>query len=78
MENKFYKIEIEIPREMDSDEAKTRLINAIYKTSVIFYEVIGEFGKLTDGKKLYGNGHHMAQEMAEKAGKLWDEHLTNK
>lgn len=29
-----------------------------YKTSVIFYEVIGEFGKLTDGKKLYGNGHH--------------------
>lgn len=34
MENKFYKIEIEIPREMDSDEAKTRLINAIYKTSM--------------------------------------------
>ena len=75
---KFREIKIMIPEEMDSETAKRELGNAIYKTSVQFYENIGEHGKLTDGKRLHGNGHHMAQNISEQAQNLWDERLIDK
>ena len=78
MEKKYRKIEIKIPNEMDSERARNELGVAIYSIAVIFYETIGECGKLTDGKRLHGNGHHMAQDIQEKAQKLWDERLLLK
>ena len=78
MEKKYHKIEIKIPNEMDSERARNELGVAIYSVAVIFYETIGEHGKLTDGKRLRGNGHHMAQDIQEKAQKLWDERLLKK
>ena len=78
MKMKYNKIEIKIPNEMDSERARKELGKAIYSVAVIFYETIGEHGKLTDGKELRGNGHHMAQNIQEKAQKLWDERLLKK
>ena len=75
-EKKFNEIKILIPQKMDSKRAKNELGNAVYKASVQFYENIGEHGKLTDGKRLMGNGHHMAQNLAEQAQKLWDERIN--
>lgn len=71
-------IQINIPENCTSDEARTQLLNSVYKASVQFYESIGEHGKLTDNKKLVGNGHHMAQELAQKAGEIWDKRITDK
>ena len=39
---------------------------------------VGEAGKLTDNKKLHGNGHHMAQDISEKARYLWKLRLIDK
>jgi hypothetical protein len=72
---KTYKVKITFPEEMDSETAQRELINAVYNASILFYESIGEYGGLTDGKRLHGNGHHMAQQIAAKAGELWDERL---
>ena len=47
----------------------------MYNVSVAFYESIGEYEGLTDGKKIHGNGHHIAQSLAKEAGKLWDERV---
>jgi hypothetical protein len=75
MEKDFYKVEIKINKSMDSEKARDALQRAVYDATVVFYETIGEGGRLTDGKRLIGNGHHMAQNMAEQACKLWDERL---
>jgi hypothetical protein len=75
--NKPYQINTVIPSELNSEDAKVHLMNAIYNISSIFYENIGEYGKLTDGKKIQGNGHHIAQLLAKKAGELWDERLVD-
>lgn len=74
----YTKIEISFPTEMTSERAGKELSKAIYQVAVQFYENIGEYGKLTDGKRLHGNGHHMAQDMGEQALKLWNERLTDK
>ena len=74
---KYTEIKIRIYEGMDSERAKNELGNAIYKTAVLFYEHIGERGTLTDNKKLYGNGHHMAQNISEQARKLWEERLID-
>jgi hypothetical protein len=74
----FIKVEIHIPLEMTSEHAKSELANAVYQASINFFEFIGEKGRLTDGKKLQGNGHHMAQYVAEYATKMWDERLEDK
>ena len=63
---------------MDSDKARMELGHAVYMATVYYYETIGEHGKLTDGKRLRGNGHHMAQNISEQAQKLWDERLIDK
>lgn len=76
--SKFTEIKITFPSEMDSEQARQELGEAVYKTTVQFYENIGEHGRLTDGKRILGNGHHMAQLIAEKSQKLWDERLTIK
>ena len=73
----FYEIKIKFPKAMDSVTARDELRNAVYNATIKFYEAIGEAGRLTDGKRLYGNGHHMAQNIAEQAGKLWDERLED-
>lgn len=78
MKEDYYIVEIAISKETDSKKARHELRRAVYNATVIFYETIGEHGKLTDGKKLHGNGHHMAQNMAEQAAKLWDERLIDK
>jgi hypothetical protein len=75
--NKQYQINTVIPGELNSEDAKVHLMNAIYNISHIFYENIGEYGKLTNGKKIQGNGHHIAQLLAKKAGELWDERLVD-
>jgi hypothetical protein len=75
--NNPYQINTVIPGELNSEDAKVHLMNAIYNISDIFYENIGEYGKLTDGKKIQGNGHHIAQLLAKKAGELWDERLVD-
>lgn len=77
-DSRYYTINIEVPKDMDSKEARKELTQAIYQVSCLFYESIGEAGRLTDNKRLFGNGHHMAQDIAEKAGKLWDERLEDK
>jgi len=64
--------------EMTSAQAERNLGNAIYEVAVYFYENVGEAGKLTDNKRLSGNGHHMAQNIAEKARELWGERLVDK
>ena len=76
--DKFYKLEIYIPKDIDSAHAKTKLANSIYEVASLFYETIGEHGKLNDGKKLHGNGHHMAQKIAKLAEELWIERLEDK
>lgn len=68
-------ITIVFPKEMDSNRARMELGKAVYMATVQFYEDIGEAGHLTDGKKIRGNGHHMAQNIQEQAQKLWDERL---
>jgi len=78
MESKFHNINLNIPKEMDSKEALNLLENSIYKVAAIFFESIGEHGKLTDGKQLIGNGHHMAQIISTKAKELWLERLEEK
>lgn len=75
MEQDFYKVEIKIRKLMDSEKARHALEQAVYDATIIFYETIGEGGLLTDGKRLVGNGHHMAQEMVMKASNLWNERL---
>jgi hypothetical protein len=75
--NNPYQINTVIPSELNSEDAKVHLMNAIYNISSIFYENIGEYGKLTDGRKIQGNGHHIAQLLAKKAGELWDERLVD-
>jgi hypothetical protein len=67
-----------VPLELDSESARQHLLNAVYRVSVMFYERIGEYGELTDGKKIQGNGHHIAQLLCKKAADLWDERLTDK
>jgi hypothetical protein len=71
-------IKIPVSYEMSSEKAKVALMNAVYTTAVVFYESLGEYRGLTDGKKIQGNGHHMAQSLAKKAGDLWDERLVDK
>jgi len=73
--DELYKVTITFKKKMDSKEARNELRKAVYKATILFYEAIGEDGGLTDGKKLRGNGHHMAQDLSEQAGKLWDECL---
>ena len=75
---KFITIEIKVPTEMNSKRAAQELSNAVYEVSVHFYESIGEYGKLTDNKRLYGNGHHMAQNIAQKAKELFNDRLEEK
>ena len=78
MKKDYYKVEISISKNTNSVKARHELMQAVYDATVIFYETIGECGKLTDGKRLRGNGHHMAQTMAEQACILWDERLEDK
>ncbi len=78
MTAKQFEIKITFPKLMDSKRAKHELQRAVYDATILFFEHIGEHGRLTDGKKLYGNGHHMAQDTAANAGKLWNERLTEK
>lgn len=73
-----YEITIKIPKEMDSDTAKQKLENSIYKVAALFFETIGEHGKLTDGKKIFGNGHHKAQNIATEVGLQWKANIKNK
>lgn len=75
-ELKKFIIETAINKDVDSEEARRALMQAVYNISVVFYENIGEHGFLTDGKKLIGNGHHMAQELSRHAGAIWDERLV--
>ena len=77
MSKENYKVEISFPKEMDSKRARHELGVAVYNATVLFYETIGEHNRLTDGKRLHGNGHHMAQNIQEQAQKLWDERLCN-
>lgn len=74
---KNYEVNLAIPKKMSSESAKTSLANSIYKVAMLHYEYIGEHGNLTDGKKLRGNGHHMAQKIANLAEELWEERLQN-
>lgn len=66
----FYEINIEVPTELTQEASRLFLINEIYKVSCLFYETIGEHGGL-----LYGNGHHMAQELASNAEDIWNRHI---
>ena len=54
-------------RTIDSNEEAIRqLQNDIYKVAQIYFECVGEH----EGY-LIGNGHHMAQELCEKAKEIW-------
>ena len=70
-------LDIKFPREMTSEEAERYLSQSIYNVAVHFYEHIGEHGRLTDGKKIIGNGHHMAQKIALQASELWKERVID-
>jgi len=80
MTENFYKVEIFIPKNIKNEEnLKIILVNEIYKIACIFYETIGEQGEGGQNTKfLYGNGHHMAQDLAKKAEEIWDNHSNSK
>jgi len=65
----YYYIKLDFPKIMkDNEDAKHYLSQAVYDATVLFYESIGEHNKM-----IHGNGHHMAQNMAAQATKLWTE-----
>jgi len=65
----YYHVELDFPKIMkDNKDAKHYLSQAVYDATILFYETIGEHDKM-----IHGNGHHMAQNMAAQATKLWTE-----
>lgn len=53
-----------------TEEEMRQLSNRVYVVACEFYEVRGERGGL-----LIGNGHHMAQELADRAVKIYRQHI---
>ena len=63
-----YNAEIKVDKKnIDSNEEAIRQMqNDIYKVAQIYFECVGEH----EGY-LSGNGHHMAQELCQKAKEIW-------
>uniref|UniRef100_A0A6H1ZCC3 Uncharacterized protein n=1 Tax=viral metagenome TaxID=1070528 RepID=A0A6H1ZCC3_9ZZZZ len=58
-------------KKMSREDLENEIINYTYSQMLIF-ETLEHFGILR------GNGHHMAQEMAEKAKEIFNNHYKNK
>lgn len=58
-------------KKMSSEDIATEIVNFVYYQS-LFFEQLESYGIIR------GNGHHMAQEMAEKAKEIFFKHLQLK
>ena len=56
--------------EMSADQLELELSDQVYSASV------GIFEHAESSKILRGNGHHMAQELAREAVRIWRAHLN--
>jgi hypothetical protein len=72
-DDKFYNLNIRVPKNMDADGVRNFLTNEVYIVGCLFFETIGERNQM-----LLGNGHHMAQDLVAEAEKIWDRHLWKK
>lgn len=70
MENITKTFVIQKERLKTQEDVLVSLKNHIYGLSVLYFETIGEHGKF-----IQGNGHHMAQELAEYAEQMWKKRI---
>lgn len=66
-------IRLDLDRLADPTAARAEVGNAVYQVGQAIFETGAEYNRRPDGSRvLTGNGHHVAQELAEHAQGMWD------